>query len=361
MKVFITGILLALVGHLVFAQNMDTYNNCKMVGDVSPNNPKKQEMEDLNRQKNRYQFPTPQDFDHSVTLEKMIGSDGEHDRTKFDTKKAVTIEGYVIYAAKNGSSETCNCHATDPYFTDQHFELALTPDEPKDSRTVIVEITPRLREIMAHKGTDWTNSNMQKYLGHKVRVSGWLFYDAEHEKDACSYHPDKCGDVPGFNRHTCWEIHPITKFEDISGNEYVMTSEDMGEESAFSNATPPPPNPRPSASLQSVPNNPNPKPMAPQQYLILILLGGILGTVGQLLRVIIGLKKAADSNQAIDYKRTSFSLVLSFAIGGVAGVLASLSAGDIAFDKSTMMAFLSAGYAGTDFIEGFMRKNRIGN
>ena len=101
--------------------------------------------------------------------------------------------------------------------------------------------------------------------------------------------------------------------------------------------------------------------MAPQQYLILILLGGILGTVGQLLRVIIGLKKAADSNQAIDYKRTSFSLVLSFAIGGVAGVLASLSAGDIAFDKSTMMAFLSAGYAGTDFIEGFMRKNRIGN
>src|SRR5260221_1485160 len=345
------------------SQDMDTYHNCPLVGKVSSGNSpqRKKELEDLNKLKNRYSFPKAEDFDNSVTLEKMLGVDQEHDRNKFDITKAVTIEGYIVYAATTGSKESCNCQTTSANYTDQHFELALTPEEPKDGRTVIVEITPRIRQIMHQGGEDWTHAEMKKYVGHKVRVSGWLFYDAEHEKDACSYHPEKCGDVPGFNRHTCWEVHPITSFEDIT-DDNIIASVSTGESEAETDDNVKP-SANPSAPISPVgmlvTSNNKPQYMEPLQYLILILLGGILGTVGQLLRVIIGLKKAADAGKETDYKRASFSLLLSFAVGSVAGVLAAIGSTDVAFDKSTITAFLTAGYAGTDFIEGFMQKNRV--
>lgn len=339
-------------------QNMDTYHDCPMVGKVSSGNSpeRKKQLEDLNRLKNRYGFPKAEDFDNSVTLEKMIGKDGEHDRDKFDVSKAATIEGYIVYAADKGSKESCNCGTTSVNYTDQHFELALTKDEPKDGRTVIVEITPRVREIMRQQEVDWTHGEMKQYVGQRVRVSGWLFYDAEHEKDACSYHPNKCGDVPGFNRHTCWELHPITSFEVVADDEVLVNSDDGGEEETEVESTP---LIKKASAEVFESGTPTSNTMEPLQYLIIILLGGILGSVGQLLRVIVGLKKSADSNQVRDYKRAAFSLLLSFAVGGVAGVLAAVTSSDLTFDKSTIMAFLTAGYAGTDFIEGFIQKNKV--
>lgn len=91
--------------------------------------------------------------------------------------------------------------------------------------------------------------------------------------------------------------------------------------------------------------------------LAIVLLGGILGMSGQGIRVIIGLKKLNDSGEVKDYRRLVFSLFISFAIGGIAGVLAAINSIDAVLDKATATAFVAAGYAGTDFIEGFMNRN----
>lgn len=93
-----------------------------------------------------------------------------------------------------------------------------------------------------------------------------------------------------------------------------------------------------------------------------IIAGGLLGTLGQGVRVIAGLKKAHDSasiqNQPLQVE--SGSLVISLFIGFTAGALALLAASGFNagfdIDKSTAYALIAAGYAGTDFIEAFMKK-----
>ena len=96
-----------------------------------------------------------------------------------------------------------------------------------------------------------------------------------------------------------------------------------------------------------------------------LVLGGILGMVGQGLRAISGLKKVHDS---ATQSQKDFSalfqpsqLVVSLLIGFIAGVLAVLTIEmpEDGVDKSTLFLLLGAGYAGTDFIEAFMRKNPI--
>ncbi len=97
--------------------------------------------------------------------------------------------------------------------------------------------------------------------------------------------------------------------------------------------------------------------------IMLILLGGILGMVGQGIRTIIGLKKLHDEAVKLQKKFTELftpsALWTGLFIGFVAGVLAMFgSAGFDAevIDKNTMMTVMAAGYAGTDFIEGFIKK-----
>jgi hypothetical protein len=105
----------------------------------------------------------------------------------------------------------------------------------------------------------------------------------------------------------------------------------------------------------------------PLSVLIMILLGAILGGAGQGIRVIVGLKKVYDEankenrlvGQLIEYKQIVLSLFIGFSVGAIAGVLAAVSSMDAEFSKSMIIAFITAGYAGTDFIEGFMKKNTI--
>lgn len=88
---------------------------------------------------------------------------------------------------------------------------------------------------------------------------------------------------------------------------------------------------------------------------------------GQLIRVVIGLKKANDEataeNKTIKETFDTSRLVISILIGFVAGVLAMVSLTTFKDDflktdtKKTIMALIAAGYAGTDFIEGFMKKD----
>ena len=104
--------------------------------------------------------------------------------------------------------------------------------------------------------------------------------------------------------------------------------------------------------------------MEPGILVMQLLLGGILGMTGQGARVIVGLKKLAEKASA--EKKTlkdvfePSTLVVSLIIGFVAGVLALIGLVGVdseLIDHSQMLAVLGAGYAGTDFIEGFIRKN----
>jgi len=94
-----------------------------------------------------------------------------------------------------------------------------------------------------------------------------------------------------------------------------------------------------------------------------LLLAVLLGVVGQLARVVVGLKKENDqadaANQSFKQRFNPGELLVSLAIavgvGAVAGVLAALTKIDVE-DPQSWLTILAAGYAGTDFIEGFMRK-----
>lgn len=104
--------------------------------------------------------------------------------------------------------------------------------------------------------------------------------------------------------------------------------------------------------------------MSPDVLVMQVIAGGLLGMLGQGVRVIAGLKKVHDSasqqNQALQDVFDLHSLVISLFIGFTAGALALLAASgfsaDFNIDKSTGSALIAAGYAGTDFIEAFMKK-----
>ena len=96
---------------------------------------------------------------------------------------------------------------------------------------------------------------------------------------------------------------------------------------------------------------------------MMLLVGGILGMVGQGVRTIVGLKKLSEKTKqdgksfGEDFKPST--LIVSLIIGFIAGVLGivSLDMGDEGVvDKATILTLLGIGYAGTDFIEGFIRK-----
>jgi hypothetical protein len=75
---------------------------------------------------------------------------------------------------------------------------------------VIVEVTPRWRQMMKAQGVDWSTRTLQKTLpGHWVKVRGWLLFDLEHAGAAENTHP---GGRANW-RATAWEIHPITALE----------------------------------------------------------------------------------------------------------------------------------------------------
>ena len=123
--------------------------------------------------------------------------------------RAVTLSGYV-FNVKTGGVETCNCKTKDHAFRDTHIEL--TPDENHTDAKyrVIVEVTPRLREIMAEQGLNWSTESLNGMIkGVKIQVSGWLFYDAEHEDASFSNDADDTYGRQNW-RATCWEIHPVT-------------------------------------------------------------------------------------------------------------------------------------------------------
>ena len=97
-----------------------------------------------------------------------------------------------------------------------------------------------------------------------------------------------------------------------------------------------------------------------------LLLGGLFGMIGQSIRIIVGLKKTYDTSQQeqVPVKDVFYGkqLLVSLLIGFVAGCLITILEFDFGhpapfiWSRDLIIEAIAVGYAGTDFIEGFMKK-----
>jgi hypothetical protein len=89
-----------------------------------------------------------------------------------------------------------------------------------------------------------------------------------------------------------------------------------------------------------------------------VVLGAILGAVGQGTRSIVGIKKRSDQaavkneemKEWFDLNRLLFSLI----IGAIAGSFAAVFLVGMEIGQEFLLGLIAAGYAGTDFIEGII-------
>src|SRR6266478_4492144 len=145
---------------LVFSYCLDAQtllsNGCSMSGSA-----KSARLKRLDISKDRFNLPTAHDLDTNITLAAVLnGGDDSH---RWSTNRAATIEGYVFFV-KPGGAETCNCHASDKTLYDTHIELTVgsLPSETAGSQQVIVEVTPRIRNLMEKQNIDWSTKTLKK-------------------------------------------------------------------------------------------------------------------------------------------------------------------------------------------------------
>lgn len=100
--------------------------------------------------------------------------------------------------------------------------------------------------------------------------------------------------------------------------------------------------------------------MTVDQWIQVLLLGGIAGLIGQLVRVAVGLKKqndeAAEEGQKLGELLVPSRMVVSLMFGFAAGALSAIAIGlntTDTFEAEKILSLAAAGYAGADFIEGF--------
>lgn len=96
-----------------------------------------------------------------------------------------------------------------------------------------------------------------------------------------------------------------------------------------------------------------------------VLAGGLLGLIGQGIRMAVGLKKLSDENSRREENEpvNASRLIISLFIGFVAGALYVLVNEGLFKDDEYLFAIIAAGYAGADFIEGIFTTfiNKRGN
>lgn len=165
----------------------DSFDSCPMVG----GNPKESASSLL---KNRH--TTPPTINPSLTLDVLAKASAN---TTIDQDQGATIEGYLVLAKSTGP-EACNCNSRNPDDWDFHCYIGPRPDSPERD-CVVVEVTPRMRF--------WSLAQLKAHMGQRVRCSGWLFLDEEHKASSVADSPGNARDW----RASCWEIHPVCKWE----------------------------------------------------------------------------------------------------------------------------------------------------
>ncbi len=186
-------------------QSISNFDGCPPEG-----NAQSETVRQLNRLKNRSNFPLDKDFDTTISLEKILAPGNDVDRWNSD--KAIMVTGYVA-DVKIGGVETCNCKAKGPEHRDTHIELVIDPMNFVDNQKMIVEVTPRMRKLMSDKNEDWSTRTLRdKILGRWIKVKGWMLFDFEHQMQAENTNPGN----PKNWRGTSWEIHPVTSIEVVN-------------------------------------------------------------------------------------------------------------------------------------------------
>ena len=108
---------------------------------------------------------------------------------------------------------------------------------------------------------------------------------------------------------------------------------------------------------------PDPTPLITLNAVQTLAFGFGLGALGQGARAIVGLKKthdeAAAASESFSSHFNASELVVSLIIGGIAGTFATipLLAQSVTIQKDSIMMLIAAGYAGADFIEGFITRS----
>lgn len=96
--------------------------------------------------------------------------------------------------------------------------------------------------------------------------------------------------------------------------------------------------------------------IAASTILIKLLLGGLMGTIGQSVRAVAGLKKlndysSAGSQDVFVASRLIVSLLIGFIAGAIAGITTGFVMGTAGISLDLLLGLAAAGYVGVDFIE----------
>ena len=129
--------------------------------------------------KERTTMPADADFDRNATLSALLDKSGPD---AWSNSRAATVEGRVVQVEREEDG-------------DYHLVLAPADHVTDTKRWMIVEVSPAWQK----KDKALKGKALKKLMGHDVRVSGWLYYEADAED------PDPRG--------TRWELHPVTKIE----------------------------------------------------------------------------------------------------------------------------------------------------
>jgi len=161
--------------------DLEVYGGCGMEGDAhSP------AVQALNRLKNRYNPPKPEQLGPAITLEAMLAPGKDTGRWK--VQQGAEITGYV-FDVKIGGIESTNCHARAAEQRDTHIELVLDPMVGSPTQRLIVEVTPRWRAIMTAQGMDWSSRALRdRLLGRWIKIRGWMLFDVEHWQNPRTLH-----------------------------------------------------------------------------------------------------------------------------------------------------------------------------
>jgi hypothetical protein len=185
----------------------------------------------LNDLKTRFTLPNgnfaPITFDELSALPQghiqganIVGFPGSSDS---NNARAVVFEGYVAQVSPGGCSfgESCNCGTKDSNYCDTHINVF--PDKTSVNANghnmYVVEVAQRTRLLAAQNllssnvGNDWsTNALKPKLEGHRVRFSGYLYFDTDHSAETWAGDPQDKAGKPNW-RQTAWEVHPVLKIE----------------------------------------------------------------------------------------------------------------------------------------------------
>ena len=91
------------------------------------------------------------------------------------------------------------------------------------------------------------------------------------------------------------------------------------------------------------------------QLLLWVLLGGLLGIIGQSIRVVVGIRKMSIRNELYEASRMFTSLVIGFVAGALGILNMYFQEEPKGMNWEKILLIITIGYSGVDFIEGFFR------